>query len=570
MVSSDVGPYDVEIVQLIQGDPSSHGPGFKSRSITDLARGVEGSSRQIPRGSYVVAPVGGPIDLEDGLTVAAWIYPTLFGSAQGVIALGGSDGFALSLTAEGQLAFELASNTFTSGRPMALKEWQFVGATCSALGEVTLWQVPKSPHPLEPPAAWAPVAAEIPTQLRGGCFLIGALNDSPAHDHFSARSHFNGKIATPRIYGHAAKPSDLAALMADEPPPAFAERTIAHWDFAASPDSITIKDASPNGFEATGINAPMRAVTSWSYSGRGRSFADSPSEYDAIMFHADDLDDARWPVSFEYSVPGSLRSGVYAARISSGAVEDYIPFFVTPSPKSRPAPIALLMPTFSYLAYANEHYSLTNPASPVSHNVWDYVQPEDVYASTQELLSMYDYHRDGSGNAHSSMLRPLLNMRPKYHMPLLRGPHQFPADLYIVDWLTEMGFEHDVLTDHLVHREGVELLSKYRVLLTGSHPEYWTEPLWKAVQAYLAQGGRAMYLGGNGMYWVISTHPSRPHLIELRRGHSGTGAWYSRPGEEFTSLTGERSGLWRNRGLSPQSLFGVGFTAAGYDVRVAL
>ena len=70
-----------------------------------------------------------------------------------------------------------------------------------------------------------------------------------------------------------------------------------------------------------------------------------------------------------------------------------------------------------------------------------------------------------------------------------------------------MGFEHDVLTDHLVHREGVELLNKYRVLLTGSHPEYWTEPLWKAVQAYLAQGGRAMYLGGNGMYWVISNPP---------------------------------------------------------------
>jgi N,N-dimethylformamidase len=194
------------------------------------------------------------------------------------------------------------------------------------------------------------------------------------------------------------------------------------------------------------------------------------------------------------------------------------------------------------------------------------VQPEDECARNEELLSLYDYHRDGSGNAHSSMLRPLLNMRPKYHMPLLRGPHQFPADLYIIDWLTEMNFAHDVLTDHAVHRDGVELLNKYRVLITGSHPEYWTEPLWRAVKAYLAQGGRAMYLGGNGMYWSISTSSSRPHMIEIQRGHSGTGAWYSLPGEEFTSLTGERGGIWRNRGLSPQSLFGVGFSASGYDV----
>ena len=55
------------------------------------------------------------------------------------------------------------------------------------------------------------------------------------------------------------------------------------------------------------------------------------------MFHADDLDDARWPVAFQFSIPDSLRSGVYAAHLTSqsGTAEDYVPFFVAPRRAQR-------------------------------------------------------------------------------------------------------------------------------------------------------------------------------------------------------------------------------------------
>jgi N,N-dimethylformamidase len=81
---------------------------------------------------------------------------------------------------------------------------------------------------------------------------------------------------------------------------------------------------------------------------------------------------------------------------------------------------------------------------------------------------------------------------------------------------------------------------------------------------YLERGGRLMYLGGNGFYWVTSVDPRRPHLIELRRGVSGTRAWESLPGENYHSTTGELGGLWRLRGWSPQRLVGVGFAAQGW------
>jgi len=35
--------------------------------------------------------------------------------------------------------------------------------------------------------------------------------------------------------------------------------------------------------------------------------------------------------------------------------------------------------------------------------------------------------------------------------------------------------EYDVATDLDLHQEGRELLDRYKVVITGSHPEYWSE-----------------------------------------------------------------------------------------------
>ena len=42
-------------------------------------------------------------------------------------------------------------------------------------------------------------------------------------------------------------------------------------------------------------------------------------------------------------------------------------------------------------------------------------------------------------------------------------------------------------------------------------------------------------------------------------------AWSARPGEHYLQTTGEKSGLWRNRGRAPQKLTGVGFIGEGFE-----
>ena len=193
----------------------------------------------------------------------------------------------------------------------------------------------------------------------------------------------------------------------------------------------------------------------------------------------------------------------------------------------------------------------------------------DKYIVRERLHSLYDHHDDGSGVCYSSRLRPTLSIRPKYVEQFLANgkgtPHQFNADLHLVDWLTEKGFEFDVATDEDLESEGPGLLSQYRVVLTGSHHEYWSDKGLDSLEAYQRSGGRFMYLAGNGLYWITSLTPGKPAVIEVRR-HDGTQAWTAEPGEYHHSTTGEMGGLWRHRLRAPQKYVGTGFTSQGFDV----
>jgi N,N-dimethylformamidase len=145
------------------------------------------------------------------------------------------------------------------------------------------------------------------------------------------------------------------------------------------------------------------------------------------------------------------------------------------------------------------------------------------------------------------------------------GTWQFPSDLYIVDWLEHFGYRYDVLTDEDLHRDGARTLEPYRAVMTGTHPEYASERMLDAYEGYVIGGGNLMYMGGNGFYWVISYSEEKPWVMEIRRGEAGVRAWQALPGETTHATTGEKGGLWRNRGRAPQKLFGTGFASEGYS-----
>ena len=254
-------------------------------------------------------------------------------------------------------------------------------------------------------------------------------------------------------------------------------------------------------------------------------------------------------------------SGLYAARIRSGDQEDHIFFVVRPPRDHATADFALLIPTASYMAYANMRGTIET-ASGLMGNRLARIGPEDRYLNRHPEYgnSMYDFHNDGTGVCYSSRLRPIINIRPTHSWLW-----QLSADMHLLEWLEAQDLAFDVITDEDMHQEGVSLLERYRCVITCTHPEYYSTPMWDAVHAFTQSGGRFMYMGGNGFYWRVAYRDDKPGVMEMRRTEDGSRSWASEPGEYYMAFNGEYGGLWWRAGRTPQYLVGNGFIAQGFD-----
>lgn len=582
--------YRADIVRLIQGDANPAGPGFKEEGVETAASGeYPGRAQAIRPGSHVLIDDGGALlNVGASITVHAFIMPTTPAKGvQGIVTRCDPErriGWALLIDGQGRLALWLGDGAghlvqVAAPPPLTAGVWYSAGASyegTTGRAIVHLAPMVNSYNSLVGPVATLPAAVtrevnaeRVDFHSHSAAVIAGWAEGTSASGATLVGGHYNGKIDRPRVYGHALGADELAGLAAGREPDS--RGLIGRWDFAdgigpAGIPSDRVTDASGNDLHGRCVNAPARAMTGHNFTGREERFIHAPAEYGAIHFHDDDLEDAGWEPGFELVVPDTMRSDVYAARVRAGGAVDYIPFFVRPAGGRPTAQVLFLAPTASYMAYANEHLGIDAGGGDAIMGHTTVLQPEDVYLCARpELgLSTYDHHSDGSGVCYSSRLRPIPNMRPNYRHETgsLWG---FAADLDLIGWLNAKGIRYDVATDEDLHREGAALLRNYRVVLTGTHPEYYSSAMLGAMEAFLGAGGRLMYLGGNGFYWVTSYHPEKPHLIEVRKAEGGSRAWQAQPGEYFHSTTGERGGIWRNRGRAPQKLVGVGFAAQGFD-----
>lgn len=580
-----------QLVRLIHGDEHPDGPGFIERAIdSPVNRSWPVQRQYVQQGNVLtVADAANRLDLSQGaFTLYGFVFATLPAAGRQVLLgrwdLSAQRGAALGINAQGQLEFWLGDGTLVDAvaaeLPLQPQLWYFVAASFDATSRrATLHQVPVRNRYNSLLGHVVPLQAESHVQLAlrtrpaacdGGFLVGGAHEHNPARGSFFAQC-FNGKIDRPGVLDAPASRAQIEALARGELPPMDAVR--AHWDTTAGYTDRGIGDAvldiGPHQLHAQGFNRPVRGQTGWNWNGRDDCFRLNPQVYGGIEFHDDALSDCRWQPTFEIPLPADLKSGCYAVRLRSGSAEEYLPFFVRPP--TPQAAICMLMPTASYLAYGNAQLAFEVPfAQAITAVVPVFTEAEIDYQKNglEFGLSTYEHHRDGAGVCHTSARRPILNMRPKSRMPGVAWPWQFPADLSIIAWLEHKGHAYDVLTDDDLHAEGLAALKPYQVVINGTHAEYYSERMLDATEDYLAQGGRVMYLSGNGYYWVVGWREDEPWLMEVRKLEAGSRAWQSRPGEHYLASTGERSGLWRHRGRAPQKIVGTGFASEGMDQSV--
>ena len=539
-------------------DPNPEGPGMKLVPVDfALQAHYAGYEQPVFSGSCAVGPLPSLGGVQQ-LVVELVVQPTLISDQmQTLLSLqneSGSRGLAIGLRA-GQLIFQgLASQStgmdIATGLDIPLRRWTRLRIV---LDEQQNGSIEASQAGLRE----APRTAHVRVAMHN-CALDASVDRICLAAIWRAHPEhpFNGLLEAPALFVADDESSgDCTAAL----------RAIARWDFSQFIDQQWVPDSVDHSRRLALVNLPGRGVRSSKWTGLHMDWKTAPDEYAAIYFHADDLLDCEWKTSVELRIPEGTPSGVYGLTVRNGVGADTIPFYVTPGATGPRARILFLAPTLTYVAYAN--YVRGNFAGALAERVeqWSaYPNHPDVF--TAYGASTYTRHPDGSGISISSRLRPILTMRPGF-MTFCdergSGMRHFPADSHLTDWLHEKGYAFDVITDEDLDDQGVAALAGYDVVLTGSHPEYYSRRMLEAVLNYRAAGGNLMYLGGNGFYWKIARMPELPHAIEIRRAEGGLRAWASEPGEYYNQLDGEYGGLWRRNGIPPQSVAGVGFTVQG-------
>lgn len=582
---------DAQLVRLIHGDQHPAGPGYLEEEIKSSLDGRWEVKKQYTQvGNFLT--VNDPerkLALGGDFTLCGFIYPTLPGDGvrQALFArwdIYHTTGFGLWINQNGHLEFGLGDGKevdyLSAEVPLLKNIWYFVAVSYdSKANTATLYQegvvnrynsllghvvpIDYRSHVAEAMRFKARNPDDLP-------FIIGGARDwHRIRGHFIAQN-FSGKIDRPAVYNRALSRSELDQIKTTAKP--VEQGLVAFWDTSAGYTDQGIGDdvidTGPNKLHAKGYNRPVRAQTGHNWSGRNDCFRLAPQEYGGIEFHSDAIIDCNWEPTKNFVVH-DLKSGCYAIRLRAGKGhglgEEYIVFFVRP--KTPRAPIAFLVPTASYLAYANEHLSFdAQMAQPITGQP-PIVSEVDIelYQTRDYGLSTYDHHNDDAGVCYTTYRRPVLNMRPKARLSSMGITWQFPADLSITAWLEKTGYNFEVLTDEDLQREGLAALKPYTLVISGSHPEYYSEKMLDATEDYIAGGGRYIYMGGNGYYWNVAFRDDEPWCMETRKLDSGMRAWNARPGEHYLCTTGMKGGLWKNLGRAPQKLTGVGFISQGFE-----
>ena len=566
--------YEAQLVRLISGDDRPDGTGIKEEMIdASVNRRYSATTQAIDCGSYARVEDFESLINKNEFTLGFAFYPTYFGGeAQTLLAQWHAGcGVRIQLTDEGRLEATIAGSevpvTLTLAKPFILRQWYVAWIRLNAHGKVELVSATIGRNVDLRSVEYS--SAQLPAPVPGSrelfpLIIAASIDEDRSREKPATCFNFNGKLERPFISKRSLSNEEAWSVLStiDAEPGCLEDHQLeALWDFSDRIESAQIRDHSGNRHHGILYNLPSRAVKGFHWDGQCMNWCHQPSHYAAIHFCEEDLYDAKWETSFDYAIPDNLKSGIYAFKLIADEDTSYLTFFIRPPDNGPRNKIAFLASTATYIAYANNQSVFKSEIAEVRAARLLEISPEQHFLQQNPEfgLSTYDTRIDSQGVRFSSRLRPILNNGPMNNIWNLN------ADLHLIDWMEHEGFEYDVITDEDLHREGVELLSHYALIMTGTHPEYVSTPMWNAFQDYLGSGGRLMYMGGNGFYWRIGMSDDFPGAIEVRRSESGARYWAEIPGENYLQFGGEYGGLWRRSGVSPFALVGISTRATGFD-----
>ncbi len=204
-------------------------------------------------------------------------------------------------------------------------------------------------------------------------------------------------------------------------------------------------------------------------------------------------------------VTAPARSGLYYfhARGESGA---FFSFPLVVAPPRPQAPIAVLASTNTWNAY--------NAFGGRSNYIMAAKTIDEPVVNSKSDLPRYKLKDYGEWRS-AAEFAPLTFDRPEpyNHIPEnvrasdpiegRQACHLAQAEWQVLAWLERQGHAYDLYSDYHLD-DGTLDLRAYRILILSVHPEYWSEEMYRRTKRWVfEEGGRLMYLGGNGINCAV-------------------------------------------------------------------
>lgn len=275
-----------------------------------------------------------------------------------------------------------------------------------------------------------------------------------------------------------------------------------------------------------------------------------------------------WPIT-TFAVPALWKTGVYVALALDVGIDglqvdpethrfEQVLFVVKNATPGAGAHILYKVPFLTYAAYngawlagAAGMYSSLYQAGPVT------LQRPGVGADPWDVTNVD--HEDSS------------------------SPRQTFAhwDGKMIAWLERNNYLVDYCTDVDVHRDAT-LVSKYCLLLSAGHDEYWTDAMRLHVEAFIAAGGNVAFFSGNTVWWRVTLTESPGDLLMNRNGWPsnnletkltgvsylhGSGLWSNTSSRDPVGYTVQHPNHWvfQGTGLADGAVFGANERLVGYE-----
>jgi hypothetical protein len=228
-----------------------------------------------------------------------------------------------------------------------------------------------------------------------------------------------------------------------------------------------------------------------------------------------------WPSAYQLKIPDDWQSGYYQATVAvrneAKSSKTTLFFVVRSATPGKNASILIQLATNTYNAYTN----------------WG-------------GHSLYAYHdRDGVQGHRVSFQRPQSSQFESWEGPFVR-------------WAESNGYTLDYAVNNDLESHS-EILSKYKLILSVGHDEYWSAPMRDHLEKYVTDGGNVVFFSGNTCCWQVRSEDQGRALTCWKQ-------WYNVDPMYRTDHEHLLSTAWSHHLVKrPENqLTGVGFLWGGY------